>query len=225
VDGEVEGDGNPRDGRLTEELGKAEKSGSTVVVGVEESCKKKDSRQLMRDSEETKMVCALTQRLFLEEQEASVDQFKVLCEVVEVVQDNELVGPATFVRADGVKDAIPGDFRQELLNKQDQQKTADDGQVKVVDLEEKVELEGLTATHKLSTAKDDNVVNNKHGGRLLECSHGGLCRSEAKVLRLVTLDRDKGLFKDGPQLKTERTVKSGHAVADPFGGGHCRRCC
>lgn len=138
-----------------------------------------------------------------------------------VVKNNELVGPATIVGADSVEDAISDNLGQELLDEQDEEKTADQGEVKVVNLEEEAELERLATTHKLSTTEDDDVVANEHGGRLLEGSHGGLARDKAEVLRLVALDRGKGLFEDGPQLETEGTVKGGHAVADPFGGRHC----
>ena len=36
VDGEVEGDGDPGDGGVAEELGEAEEGGGAVVVGMEE---------------------------------------------------------------------------------------------------------------------------------------------------------------------------------------------
>ena len=61
VDGEVEGDDNPGDGGVAEELGVAEKSGGTVVVGVEEG-----------------------QGLLLEDEEDGVNQLEVLGEVVEL---------------------------------------------------------------------------------------------------------------------------------------------
>jgi hypothetical protein len=120
-----------------------------------------------------------------------------------------------------VEDAVSDNLGQELLDEQNQEKTADQGQVEVVDLEEEAELEGLATTHELSATKDDDVVADEHGGRLLEGSHGGLSRDEAEVLGLVALDRGEGLFEDGPQLETEGTIKSGRAVADPFGSRHC----
>lgn len=140
-----------------------------------------------------------------------------------VVKNNELVGPATLVGADSVEDAVSDELGQKLLDEQKQEKTTDQGQVEVVDLEEEVELEGLATTHELSATKDDDVVANEHGGRLLEGSHRGLSGDKAEVLGLVALDRNEGLLKDGPQLETEGTVKSGHAVADPFGSRHCCR--
>lgn len=120
-----------------------------------------------------------------------------------------------------MENAVSDNLGQELLDEQNQEKTADDGQVEVVNLEEEVELERLATTHELSATKDDDVVGNEHGGRLLEGGHGGLSRDEAEVLGLVALDRGEGLLEDGPQLETEGTVKSGRAVANPFGGGHC----
>lgn len=61
MDGEVEGDDDPGDGGVAEELGVAEKGGGTVVVGVEEG-----------------------QGLLLEDEEDGVDQLEVLGEVVEL---------------------------------------------------------------------------------------------------------------------------------------------
>lgn len=61
VDGEVEGDDDPGDGGVAEELGVAEESGGTVVVGVEEG-----------------------QGLLLEDEEDGVDQLEVLGQVIEL---------------------------------------------------------------------------------------------------------------------------------------------
>jgi len=61
VDGQVEGDDNPGDGGVAEELGVAEKRSGTVVVCVQES-----------------------ERLLLEDKEDGVDQFEVLGQVVQL---------------------------------------------------------------------------------------------------------------------------------------------
>ena len=61
MDGQVEGDDNPGDGGVAEELGVAEKRGGTVVVCVQES-----------------------ERLLLEDKEDGVDQFEVLGQVVQL---------------------------------------------------------------------------------------------------------------------------------------------
>ena len=54
MDGKVEGDGDPGDGGVAEELGEAEEGGSAMVVGVEEG-----------------------ERFLFEEEEDGVDQFEV----------------------------------------------------------------------------------------------------------------------------------------------------
>lgn len=61
VDGKVEGDDNPGNSGVAEELSVAEKSGGTVVVGVQEG-----------------------QRLLLENKEDGVNQFEVLGQVVQL---------------------------------------------------------------------------------------------------------------------------------------------
>lgn len=63
VNHQVEGDGHPGDGGVAEELGVAKEGGGTVVVGVEEG-----------------------ERLLLEEEEAGVEEFEVLGEVVQLVR-------------------------------------------------------------------------------------------------------------------------------------------
>jgi hypothetical protein len=54
VDGQVEGDGDPGDGGVAEELGEAEEGGGAVVVGVEEG-----------------------EGFFLQEEEDGVEEFEV----------------------------------------------------------------------------------------------------------------------------------------------------
>lgn len=115
-----------------------------------------------------------------------------------VVQDDQLVGPAALVSANCVEDTVPDELRKQLLDKEGKQDSTDGSQVEVVDLERAIELERLAAAHQLSATEDDNVVNHEHGGSLAKCSHGGLSRGEAEVLRLVALDGDKGLFEDWP---------------------------
>ena len=76
VDGKVEGDDNPGDGGVAEELGVAKKSGGTVVVGVEEG-----------------------QGLLLEDEEDGVNQLEVLGEVVELesIVSSVVLGSLTIV--------------------------------------------------------------------------------------------------------------------------------
>lgn len=64
VDEQVDGDGHPLHGSQTNQLGVAEKSGGTVVVGVKEG-----------------------QGLLLEDQENSVQEFDVFVDVVELLKD------------------------------------------------------------------------------------------------------------------------------------------
>ena len=61
MDGEIEGDGDPGDGGVAEELGIAEESGGAVVVGVEEG-----------------------EGFLFEEEEDGVDEFEVFCQVIQL---------------------------------------------------------------------------------------------------------------------------------------------
>lgn len=137
-----------------------------------------------------------------------------------VVKNDELVGPAALVVADGVEDTAADNGGKELLDKEDQKDAADGGQVKVVDLEEQAELEWLATTHELSTAEDDNVVGDQHGGRGAEGRHGRLACDKFEVLGFVALYALKDLFEDGPKLEAKGTVEGRNAIADPAGRRH-----
>jgi hypothetical protein len=141
---------------------------------------------------------APTQRLLLQEQEARVDELKELGEVVEVVEDNQLVGPATLVVANGEEKALPGNYRNQLFREQGEEGAADGGEVKVVHLEQKVELERLPIAHKLAPAKDCNVVYDERSDADFEGGERRLSLDEAEVLGLVACNGLEALLKDRP---------------------------
>lgn len=163
-----------------------------------------------------------TQGLLLKEEEAGVDQLEEFGQVVEllklanflaisdvctyVVQNNQLVRPATVVVADGVEKTVTGDGGDELLSEERQEYAADGSKVKVVDLEQEVELEGLTPAHQLATAKDDNVVCDEEGRAALEGRERSLALHEAEILGLVASDGLECLLEDRPQLDAEGAV-------------------
>jgi hypothetical protein len=183
VNEEVQDDGNPRDGSGTDELSVAEKSGSTMVVAVEEG-----------------------QRLLLEEKEDGVEELEVLGEVVEVVQNDKGLGPAALSMADGVEDAATNNSGQKLLNEESQESTTDQSQVEVVDQEETLELERLAVAHPLATTKDDAVVNDNEDRCRLEGGHGSLERHKLEVIGGVADNGSESLVEDGPQVNTKGTV-------------------
>lgn len=76
----------------------------------------------------------------------------------DIVQNDQLIGPAALVAADGEENAVPRQSGNQLLKEQGQQDAADDGQVEVVDLEQAVELQRFATLHEFSSTKDDNVV-------------------------------------------------------------------
>jgi hypothetical protein len=156
-----------------------------------------------------------TERLLLEEQETGVNQLNELGEVVEVVEDNQLIGPATLVVADGEEKALPRYNGDELLRKQRKQHAANRREVKVVHLEQKVQLEGLAVAHELPSTEDYYVVCEKCDGACLERRQRRLAGDEAEVLRLVASNWLEGCFEDGPQLEAEWAVERGDAIVDP----------
>ena len=192
---------------MAKKLAVAQKGGSTMVVGVEEGFFKSANNSLSR-------VTVRTQRLFLEEEEACVDEFEVFCEIVElrwvrfcfshivsasyIVQNDQFVSPATTVVADGIEDSIAHDSRDQLLEEEQEQGARDDGQVKVVDLEGAIELKSRATTHDLTAAKDDDAVQDQ--GDCHDGMSGHWCAPghEAELLGLVAHDGLETSFEDGP---------------------------
>ena len=192
----VNSDGNPLHSGQTNELSVAQKSGGTVVIRVEEG-----------------------QRLLLEEQENGVDQFKVFGQVVElgscqscristslirwgyttyIVDDNEGLGPSTFVVADSEEDTVSPDCRQQLFDEKSQQSTADNGQVEIVNHEQGVELERGTALHDLPAPEDNNIVGDEHDRSILHGGHGRHTTGELELTRRISHHILKSLVEDGP---------------------------
>jgi hypothetical protein len=183
VNEEVQDDGDPRDGGGTDELGVAEEGGSTMVVAVEEG-----------------------QRLLLEEQEDGVKELEVLGEVVEVVQNDKGLGPATLSITNSVEDTTTDNSGQKLLNEESQKSTTDQSQIEVVDQEEALELERLAVAHPLATTEDDAVVDSNEDGCRLDSGHGSLERHKLEVIGGVADNSSESLVEDGPQVNTKGTV-------------------
>ena len=115
-----------------------------------------------------------------------------------VVEDNQLVRPAALVVADGKEKTLPDNRGDDLLGEKKQQCTANGGEVKVVQLEEKAELEGLAIAHKLPAAKNYNVVYKERDNTSLEGRERCDALLEAEVLGLVARNGLKDLFENGP---------------------------
>lgn len=139
-----------------------------------------------------------TQRLLLEEQEARVDQLNELGQVVEVVEDDQLVGPATLVRANSEEEAVPCDHGDEHLSEESQKHRTNSREVKVVNFEEEVQRKGLAPAHQLAPPEDYNVVCEESNGARLQRRHWRLAGHEAEVLRLEARDGLERGLEEGP---------------------------
>lgn len=115
-----------------------------------------------------------------------------------VIQDNHGLGPSTIVVADGVENTIVVELGNKLLNKQDQEDTADSGEVEVVDEEERLELEWLTIAHQLTATKDDHVVDDDEDGGRLEGRHGSLKGDKFELLGGIANNDLPGLAENRP---------------------------
>lgn len=108
-----------------------------------------------------------------------------------------------------MEDAASDDGRDQLLNKEKQKNAADGSEVEVVNEEQRLELEGLTAAHQLATSENDGVVDDDEDGRRLERRHGRLERNELEVIGRVADDGSPSLVEDGPQVDAKRAVHRG----------------
>ena len=117
--------------------------------------------------------------------------------------------------ADGVEETVTGDRGDQLLSEEREKYAADGGKVEVVNLEQEVELEGLTSAHQLATAENDDVVCDEEGRAALECRERSLALHEAEILGLVSRDRLESLLEDRPQLDTEGAVQRRDANLKP----------
>src|SRR5690242_21677445 len=118
--------------------------------------------------------------------------------------------------ADRIEETVTDDRGNQLLSEERKEYAADGGKVKVVDLEQEVELERLAATHQLATAKDDDIVCNEEGCAALECGEGRFAGDEAEILGLVSSDGLESLLEDGPQRDTEGAVQRRDAHLEPI---------
>lgn len=119
-------------------------------------------------------------------------------EVAHVVENNQGLGPAAVVVADGEEDALSDNGGEKLFNEEGEQDGANGRQVEVVDEEEGLQLESLTSSHQLPSSKDYNVVYNDEDRGLLEGRHGSLAGDELEIVSRVPGDELKGLVEDGP---------------------------
>ena len=93
---------------------------------------------------------------------------------------------------------MPPDSGQQLLNKEGQQRPADDGEEVVVDNKQGFELERRKVLHDLAATKDDSVIGDQHGGSLIEGGHGSDTLDELELAGGIAHDELEGLVEDGP---------------------------
>lgn len=138
-----------------------------------------------------------------------------------IIENDELLRPATSMVADGVEEAVPRKCGNELLGEQGQKDAADGGQVEVVQLEEEAELEGRAIAHELATSEDYNVVCEENDGACLDVRDGGLAGDELELVGGIADDLFEGFVEDGPQGEAKGTVERGDAILYPVRGLHC----
>lgn len=193
MDGQVEGDRNPRNRCQSNQLSPAQQSGGAVVVGVEES-----------------------QWLLLQDKEDSVKEFEVLVEVVElvqlsvvgiypythvetyIVQNNQGLSPATIVVADSIKDTMVVEGRNKLFKEENKQNSTHGCKDEVMDHEKSVEFESRKVLHYFPTTKDNSIVCDQGNGSFFESGHGRLSIHEAEIICRISDDGVESLVEVRP---------------------------
>lgn len=115
-----------------------------------------------------------------------------------IVQNDKRPRPSTVVVTDSIEDTMSPDSREKLLNEESQESAADQGEVKVVDHEKRVELEGRSVLHELTATKDDDIVGNERNGGFLESRHGRHAFFKAKLAGRIAHHQLEGLVEDRP---------------------------
>ena len=119
-------------------------------------------------------------------------------EITHVVKNNKRLCPTAISVANGMKETVSDNRRDQLFNEQSQKNRADSGQVEVVDQKERLELERFPIAHKLPSAEDDGVVDDYEDTGLFQRRHGGRARFEPEIVRRVPYNELKGLIEVGP---------------------------
>lgn len=181
VDGQVQGDDDPLNGGVADNLGVAQQGGGPVVVGVQED-----------------------QLLLSQEQEDGVEQLDKLGQVVEIVKRDQSLGERLW-RADGREQTVVVDDREDLLHHQQQQTQRDESQREVVQLENEVQLDWRAdkLLHEPLAAEDDHVVHCDDGHRVWEVGQGRDIWNKLKLVCSVAHDLAERLVENRPQVETE----------------------
>lgn len=138
-----------------------------------------------------------SKRLLFQDKENGIDQFEVFGKVIHlpllvesfqdlvcthVVENDQLVCPSSFIRADGIEHPTTSQSGHKLLNEERQQGTADCSQVEVVNHEWAIEYKGRSISHQLSTTENYDVVRDQGDQCLLQRGSSSLANFELEVL-------------------------------------------
>merc|ERR1712072_1433966 len=102
-----------------------------------------------------------------------------------------------------MENPIPHQLWNQLLRKQQQQHARNSRQVKIMNLEQAIQLQRGAITHHLAPAKNDNVVREQRARRHAKRAECRDALLEAEVLRFVAIDCFVGFFEDGPEGEAE----------------------
>ena len=137
-----------------------------------------------------------------------------------IVENDELRRPSTIIIANRKEQTILGDGRDQLLQEQGQQNTADGSQIEVMNLEQAVEFERLSVPHEFASTEDDDIIRDQTDGRFRHGAHRGLARDEVEVLGRIAAHALERLGKDGPQGDAEWSFQGRRTVLKPIWLAH-----
>lgn len=90
------------------------------------------------------------------------------------------------------------DGRQQLLNEESQQSGADDGEIKIVDHEQAVQLIRRSIPHELPSTEDDDIVRDQRPRRRRKRRHWRDSSLESKILWRIAPNGGERLVEDRP---------------------------
>ena len=124
-----------------------------------------------------------------------------------IVENDQLVSPATIVAANGVEDTIAHDFWEKLLNEEREKATADDGKVKIMNHEWAIQDERVSLLHELPSTEYYDIVCHQRGHSRRKRRHNSLAALESEILGHIAKDGGVAFGKDGPHFNPERAVE------------------
>lgn len=141
------------------------------------------------------------------DEENCVQQLVKLCEVIQVVQKLDSLGPGVGV-ADTIEDTVFANNRNQLLGQQQQQSQAQQSQNEVVELEDGVEPDRPDRFEQKLATEDHHVVQDDSGRNCRHRRHGNIgIELVLEPIHVLARDLENRLAEKRVELNSERALE------------------